>query len=508
MGRSGSAPSIMVGRFFHESNGYNPIPTPGADFDVHFGDDVLTSCRRSGTTLSGIVASLEAAGAALVPVHAAATAPSGPVDHNFFSDTLVLWIRAIERERPDAIAIELHGAMATTEANDADGVFLESLRETAGGDVVIGVGLDLHAHITPRMLGAADICIACKENPHSDVVDCGNDVAQLVLDVLHGRLRPVMTMAKTRMLLPGKNGTSEPPLSDMHQRAKDMVASDPHVRDITLYNAFRFLDAPDIGQAAVVLTHETQPAAMTIASELATTFWERRGEFVDDYVSIDDALDTISADRPGGALPFVIADMGDRVLAGAPGDSTSILAATLDHDYPFKAAFPVTDPSAVQAARAAGLGAAVTLSLGGNMTPGFSPLDVTGTVTNLTDGRFQMRGPYQEGEATSMGPSALVTVDDRLAIVISSSPAFSHDPNAFESQGVSIAGLDFVVVKSGYHFELNFNGLAVPILVASPGLAFYTPGGMPRKLGRVWPDHDVDDDWLIPPRVFDRKVRA
>ena len=93
-------------------------------------------------------------------------------------------------------------------------------------------------------------------------------------------------------------------------------------------------------------------------------------------------------------------------------------------------------------------------------------------------------------------------------VVVSSNPAFSHDPNAFESQGVSIADLDFVVVKSGYHFELNFDGLAVPILVASPGLAFYTPGGMPRTLGRVWPDHQVGDDWLIPPRVFDRKARA
>ncbi|MDJ0951817.1 MAG: M81 family metallopeptidase [Alphaproteobacteria bacterium] len=500
-----SAPRILVGRFFHESNGYNPIPTPRSGFEVLRGEDVLTSARNSGTTLSGILASLEEAGVIPIPVHSAASPPSGPVEHQYFLETLGIWLRAIERERPDAIAIELHGAMATTESTDADGEFLAGLRQMAGNTVVIGVGLDLHAHITPRMLDAADICIACKENPHADVVECGLDVGRLVMEVVRGDLHPVMTMAKARMLLPGKNGTGEKPLSDMHRRARALEASDPDVRDISLYNAFRFLDAPNLGQGVVVLTNGTQPRARTIATEFATAFWERRAEFVDDLLSIDEALHKVRSERRDGTLPFAIADMGDRVLAGAPGDSTRILATTLDHEHPFKAAFPVTDPRAVQTAQAAGLGANLTLPLGNTVTPGLEPLHVTGTVTRLTDGRFAMHGPYQAGETTSMGPTAVVNVDGRIAIVVTSKPAFSHDPNAFESQGIRVSELDFVVVKSGYHFELNFKGLAIPILVASPGLAFYEPGLLPRTLGRVWPDHKVADDWLIPPVVFARR---
>lgn len=502
---TGSAPRILVGRFFHESNGYNPVPTLSTNFEVLAGQDVLTSARGSGTTLSGIVNTLERAGATLIPVHAAASPPSGRVEHAFFQETLDIWLRAIERQRPDAIAIELHGAMATTESSDADGDFLAKLRESAGSDVVIGVGLDLHAHITARMLSAADICIACKENPHSDVVACGNDVGRLVMEVLRGDLCPVMTMTKVRMLLPGKNGTSEEPLLDLHRRARAIESSDPDVRDITLYNAFRFLDAPDIGQAVVVLTNGRHPSAEAISADLASRFWERRAEFADRLLSIDEVLGKVRMERGRSPLPFVLADMGDRVLAGAPGDSTKLLAATLEHEHPFKAAFPVTDPAAAQAARSAGLGSSVSLSLGGAVTPGFDPLQISGTVATLTDGCFSMRGPYQEGEATSMGPTAVVTLDDRIAVVISSKPAFSHDPNAFESQGIRISDLDFVVVKSGYHFELNFNGLAVPLLVASPGLAFYAPGALPRTLGRIWPDHDVDEDWFIPPVVFDRR---
>lgn len=505
MENSAERPRVLVGRVFHESNGHNPQPTARDGFLITEAADLLRSARGAGTTLGGIVDTLEAAGVELIPALSAVSPPSGRVEHAFFLEILSAWLETVASMKPDAIVLELHGAMATTETNDPDGAFLASLREACGDDVVIGVGLDLHAHVTPRMLEAADICIACKENPHADVVACGNDVARLVLEVMRGDLQPVMTLAKTRMLLPGKNATNEPPLLDMHRRAREIEASDPDVRDISLYNAFRFLDAEDIGQAAVVLTDGVSPKAGSIATDFAATFWHRREEFKDDLLSVEGVLDKVAAERPSSALPFVLADMGDRVLAGAPGDSTAILAAALAHDHPFKAAVPVTDPAAARFAREAGLGAEVTVSLGGMTTPGFAPIEVTARVSSLTDGQFIMRGPYQKGETGSMGDTAVLYVDDRVAIVVTSKPAFTHDPNAFESQGVSIAELDFVVVKSGYHFELNFNGMATAVLVATPGLAFFTRNAMPRRLSRVWPDHDVSADWLVPPLTFARR---
>lgn len=501
-------PRILVGRFFHESNGYTPSPTLRSAFEIHEANEVLARARGSGTTLSGIVATLEQAECALFPLSSVAAPPGGRVDHRFFTQVRDTWLREIKRVRPDGMALELHGAMATEETDDADGDLLRHLREAAGDGVAIAVGLDLHAHISPQMLDAADICIACKENPHSDVVECGNDVAALLLDVLNGRLSPVMTMSKTRMLLPGKNGTQEAPLADLHRRAREIVAADPDVRDISLYNAFRFLDAKDVGQATVVLTNGTHSKSARFAAQFAEKFWTRRDEFHDDLPSIGDALDRIADDAPRAALPYVIADMGDRVLAGAPGDSTKILAAVLHHPFPFRAAVPVTDPDAARLAQAAGIGATVTLTLGGTLTPGFDGLRLSGTVSSLTDGAFAIRGPYQAGELTSMGPTATITVDGRVHVVATSRPAFSHDPNAFESQGVTVAELDLVVVKSGYHYALNFDGIAMPLPVASPGLAFYAPGALPRSKGPVWPDHDVTPDPIIPPAVFDHSGRG
>ena len=184
--------------------------------------------------------------------------------------------------------------MATSDNTDADGHFLGAVRDVIGDRCVLGVGLDLHAHVTPAMLTAADICIACKQNPHADVVECGERVAELVLDVLNGKLDPVTVMAKTRMILPGANETNRPPLSDLHAAARALELSRANVRDVSLFNVFRFLDADDIGQAATVLSNGADSELEQIAAGWASDFWERRDEFVDELVSIEEAL------NPGG----------------------------------------------------------------------------------------------------------------------------------------------------------------------------------------------------------------
>src|SRR3546814_17600913 len=100
--------------------------------------------------------------------------------------------------------------------------------------------------------------------------------------------------------------------------------------------------------------------------------------------------------------------MGDRVLAGAPGDSTAILAAALAHPDRLLGAVPVTDPEAAAKAIAAGDGRRINLAVGGRFTPGFVPLEITGDVVSATDGRLILQGPYQTGEVAAPGGSAVV----------------------------------------------------------------------------------------------------
>jgi microcystin degradation protein MlrC len=493
---------VFVGRFFHESHGFNPHPATADQFEVECDATLAASTRSSGTTLGGIVRKFDELGYELLFGLSLTAPPSGLVEHGFFEAMRNELVALARDARCDAIALELHGAMGTTETPDGDGDLLAHLRAAVGSEILIGVGLDLHAHITPAMLANTDVCIACKENPHSDVVQCGERVAVLLDEILHGVLKPVTVMAKTRMILPGAGETADGPLGAVHAQAREIARKEPAIRDISLYNVFRYCDDEDMGQAAVVLADGDAAVAERAASGLAEEFWAKREEFRDDLLSIDDALDVIVRDPH--RRPYVFADMGDRVLAGAPGDSTAVLRRLLERGLPLRAAFPVTDPEGVAVAAAAGPGATLRLAVGGRLTPGFTPFDVEAVVVGTSDGIFQMRGPYRAGERTSLGPSATLLIDGRISVLLTTKPGFTHDPAAFESQGIAAAEQDFLVVKSGYHFKLNFEGTATPLLVATPGIGYYTKGLLPWRRGRFWPEHDVAAAPIVPAQVFTR----
>lgn len=498
-------PRILVGRLFHESHAFSPFVTSAREFTVTRGEALVAESRASGTTLGGIVRELTRLGAHVIPSLSASAPPSGLVEDAFYRAIKDEMIGDAVAARPDAIALELHGAMGTTVLADVEGDLLTDLRAAVGPGVVIGVGLDLHAHLTSSMLGATDLCIACKTNPHADVVECGEKVAAGVMAVLEGALDPVSTLVKVRMTLPGAMETTAGPLKRLHEAARTLAAADPGIWDVSLYNVYRALDDVDMGQAVCVVANGKSSEAERIALGLGYAFWDRRADFKDDLMEISAALDLVGRTR--GRERYVLADMGDRVLAGAPGDSNAILAAALVHPERLRAAIPVTDEETVASAQRAGVGATLDFRIGGKLTPGFAPLSARAQVVSLGDGNFRMRGPYRGGERTALGACAVLEIDGRISVLATSKPGFTHDPEAFESNGIAIAEQDFVVVKSGYHFELNFKGIAKPLLLRTPGIGYYTKGLTTWRRGRFWPEHDVEDAPLTGPFTFARVRR-
>ncbi|KAA3452243.1 hypothetical protein C7I87_02275 [Mesorhizobium sp. SARCC-RB16n] len=498
-------PRILVGRFFHESHSFSPQITSSDRFEIRQGEGLIAHARLSGTTLGGIVNRTEELGYEAVPTVSAVAPPGGLVDHDFYVQIRDRLIALARQEKYDAIALELHGAMATAELPDAEGDLLTRLREAVGSHVPIGIGLDLHAHVTHSMLRSVDICIACKENPHSDVVSCGERVVDCVAAVLDGELEPVLTMAKVPMILPGAAETGAGPLAELHARARALAKGHPQIRDISLFNVYPHADDADIGQAVVVLTDGPSRLAHAVATELAQLFWSWRKHFRDDLLTIDGALDLVA--RDASRRPYILADMGDRVLAGAPGDSIAIIERALARGDRLRGAIPLTDPESVETATTARPGAHVTLDIGGRMTPGFAPLTVSGFVADVGDGRFVITGPFGAGEESSLGRTAVLVVDDRLSILLTSKPGLTHDPAAFVSQGIDVAAQDFVVVKSGYHFKLNFAKIGTPLSVATPGIGYYTPRLLQRKKARFWPEHEISEP-QIRSVVYGKSVRV
>ncbi len=55
----------------------------------------------------------------------------------------------------DAVLLALHGAMVTESDDDAEGLVLQRVRDRMGADIPVVVTLDLHAHVTQRMVDHA-----------------------------------------------------------------------------------------------------------------------------------------------------------------------------------------------------------------------------------------------------------------------------------------------------------------------------------------------------------------
>jgi microcystin degradation protein MlrC len=495
---------VLVAQFFHETHGFNPHPTPGARLAVRRGADLVASARGTGTTLGGIVQRLTALGDEIVPALGFITSPSGPIEHLFWAGLCEEFLSLARGERFDAIALDLHGAMCTTQTTDAEGDLLSTLRALVGDDIPIGIGLDMHAHFTRAMLRAADICIACKQCPHVDFPECGARVVDCLHAMHDGRLNPVRAMAKAPMIHLDSGLTANPPFSEIRARAQQILAREPAIQDISLYQVYRFSDyEEEKGATAVVLADGSPDVAARAAEELAQLFWSQRERFASPLPSIDAALDRVMREK--GLRPFVLGDSGDRVIAGAPGDSTAILARARQRADDLRGTMPVTDPLSVGIARAAGVGARVELDLGGGFTPGLSPLKVSGTVMHLGDGEFEISGPVLGGERASLGRTAVVLVDGRFTVMLTSEPGLTHTPSAFISQRIDLSAQDFIVAKSSSHFHANFAGIATPLEVATPGLSHYTKGFFPWRKSRFWPEHDLGDP-PIRARVFTGRV--
>ena len=113
---------------------------------------------------------------------------------------------------------------------------------------------------------------------------------------------------------------------------------------------------------------------------------------------------------------------------------------------------------------AAGVGAELTLALGGKLDmPAIhlqgQPRSVTGRVRRLSDGRFVNRGPMARGEHNDMGVSAVFEVAG-IEIAVISNHVEPHDLAAFSALGLAPETKRFLMLKSRVHWRAGLRALA------------------------------------------------
>ena len=133
----------------------------------------------------------------------------------------------------------------------------------------------------------------------------------------------------------------------------------------------------------------------------------------------------------------------------------------------------IYDPQSAKAAHAAGVGATVTLALGGKSgIPGDAPYKETFVVEKLSDGKFVAPGPYYGGRDMDMGPSAALRIGD-VSVVVSSHKAQLADQSMYRYVGIEPTEQAILVNKSSVHFRADFEPIAEKLLICA------APGAMP-----------------------------
>ena len=486
---------IAIGGILTESNDFCGQPTDIAAFErcvFARGDAVL---ELDSSSVGGMLKGLREYGADIVPLFFAAAHPGGPVTSEAYSSMRAELLGALEQALPvDGVLLPLHGSAAAEDVDDPEGDIAGAVRSLIGPAAPIVVSLDLHASITVAMMRHCDVLLGCETYPHTDYDKTGERAARMIHQILDGAINPTMVMAKAPMIVGAVNtATAGPgPFGDLMRGAKAFEGQGG-VISTSAFLVHPHLDRPEMGSGALVITNDDVEIATEIATDLSADFWRRRADIEPSLFSPEAAVRR-GLEAEGG--PVILVEAADCVGGGATGDSVATLAALLDAGVREECLVPVVDPGVAAVCHDAGVGAEATVAIGHSVDPQWGdPIEVTGTVDRLSDGRFTYVGGAFEGEAT-MGPSAVLSIG-AIRVLVMTHGTYDWCDEQFRAVGLDPSAAKFIVAKNPMNHVMTYGDIATEIVVIdSPGPTPATVRGLPfRRLDQpVYPfDEDIPD---------------
>ena len=470
---------IAVGGFLHETNTFAPTKATWQDF-VHgggwpamaHGPDVLKVMRKINVGLAGFVETAEINGWELMPTISAAASPSAHVTTDAFERVMKQMVDGIAKAGPiDAVYLDLHGAMVTEAHDDGEGEILARVRKVIGPDLPLVASLDLHANVSPEMVAHADALIAYRTYPHIDMADTGRACAKHLALLLKSKTRLAKAFRQLPFLIPiSWQCTNDQPTKGIYEKLAALESAD--VPTLSFAPGFPAADFAHCGPS-VFAYGRTQADADAAADKIVALVESHEDDFDGRIYSPDDGVRLAMELAKTARKPIIIADTQDNPGAGGDSDTTGMLRALVRNKASGAATGVIYDPESAKAAHTAGVGATVTLDLGGKSgIPGDAPYRETFTVENLSDGQFVATGPYYGGRDMDMGPSACLRIGD-VRVVVGSYKAQLADQSMYRYVGIEPTTQKILVNKSSVHFRADFEPIAEKLLICA------APGAMP-----------------------------
>jgi microcystin degradation protein MlrC len=458
---------FVVAMMMHETNTFSPLPTPIESF-ARLGDlsgaAAIAEAEGTNTSLGGFIDVAREAGAEFTVPMAANAHPSGLVTRAAFEQMAGAIVEAVAAGC-DGVMLALHGAMVTEDYDDGEGELLTRIRRVAP-EAPIAVALDFHTQMTEAMARGSTVITGYRTYPHIDMGETAVRAGRTLLRALAGEVDPkivwgsVPIMSSTLVHTPAREPMKS--LMAMANEAEDSGA----VLNAAVFGGFPQSDIPHLALSAVVTCDGRTSEGQVLLARILDQAWERREGFL---FHKEPLAAQVARAKSLEAGPIVMADHGDNTASGGTQDVMSVIAEAIRQDLDDVCAGPICDPGCVAQMIAAGVGAEVTLDLGGKVDmPAVGlkgqPLRISGRVRCITDGSFTVTGPMATGTTIRMGRTAVLDTG-RMQIVVSENRSEPFDLGVFTHCGIDPTRKRYVIIKSRQHFRAGFEPIARHIVM-------------------------------------------
>ncbi len=487
---------VIVGGISHETSTFTPVATTLQSYHERFllrGNKILDVLRGTNTPIGGFIDGAAKHGFELIPTFFAEAHTSAPTPRPLFDSFVNELLAGIEAAGSvDGVLLELHGSMCAGDLDgpdavpDAEGHILTEIRRIVGPEVPILAELDIHSNVTPLMVEMADVLIGRRSYPEIDMAERARECADVLVRIWHEGLRPTMALHQIPMVWGMNQVTAHSPMREAIAELQRIEAQ-PGVICGSIATCYFLADVPDMGSSVYVVTDNDRAAAQRYADELGQWCYERRADW---HFHMPPTREALAQAQAAGRFPVIFADMRDNTGGGSPGDSTGMLRAFVEVGLRDACVLNITDPDAVRQCQAAGVGATLTLDIGGKSSPlQGEPVRMIARVVALSDGKFRYDGPMFAGLENNLGPSAHIE-QDGIHVLLTTLREQPFDTAFARTLQLDPRQMRYIGVKSAAHFRAGFESWAGAIHVVSEP-SVHNLGHLPFKRlnRRLYPFH-------------------
>lgn len=485
---------VVIGGISHETSTFTPVKTTIQSYEERCllrGEAIIQRFQNTNTPMGGFIDGATKHNFELIPTLLAEAHTSGPTPRPIFDALLDELLQGIqEAGQIDGILLELHGSMVVGDLDSPDGIddveghILSSIRSIIGKDVPIIAQLDIHSNVSQKMVDMADVLIGRETYPEIDMAERGRECTDVLVRIHQKGLHPTMALYQIPMVWGMNQVTAHEPMKTAIEKLHQ-IEQDAKVLCGSISVCYFLADVPDMGSSVFIVTNNDLSLAHQYAKSLGDWIFERRADWHYLLPSTSEALDIA---EKNGKFPIVIADSRDNTGGGAPGDSTGMLRTFIDKGLENACVLYIVDPDAITECHQAGVGATLTIDIGGKSSPlQGQPIQMTVEVVGISDGHFRYDGPMYAGLEGRMGKSAYIR-QGGIHVVLVSVGEQPFDTAFSRTLGLDPKQMRYIGVKSTAHFRAGFESWAGAIhLVSEPSV--HDLGNLPfkRLKRRVYP---------------------